>query len=792
MRLSEAWLREWVNPELDTQQLADQLSMAGLEVAGVQPVAPPFSGVVVAEVLTVAHHPQAEKLHLCQVNAGEGEPLAVVCGASNVAPGLRVPLARVGARMPGGQRIDKAKLRGAESFGMLCSGQELGLEERSEGLLILPPDAPVGTDLRVYLGLDDQSIELNLTPDRGDCLSLAGVAREMGVLNRLPVQAPVIEPVAAGTEATLPVQLSAPEACPRYVCRVIRGIDPNARTPLWMRERLRRSGLRSISPVVDVTNYILLELGQPMHAFDLERIAGGIQVRMADAGERLTLLDGQELTLRADTLVIADAQRAVALAGIMGGQDSGVGTGTRHILLESAFFAPLAVGGRARSYGLATDSAHRFERGVDPELQIPALQRATRLLLDIVGGTPGPLVEANAPEHLPSRAPVRLRRHRIGRVLGIEIDDQTVTDILERLGMGIQAAPDGWILTPPSGRFDIALEEDLIEELGRVYGYTEIPMTHAVASTVMEAQPETRFDLRRAANLLVDRGYQEVVTYSFISPELHALVTPDDPPISLANPLSLDLSVMRASLWPGLLSAARYNQSRQQERVRIFESGLRFRRTGEDIDQAPMLAGLIVGDRLPEQWGEARRSLDFFDGKADVEALLALGGANGEDVFVAAQHPALHPGQCARIERQGREAGWIGMLHPELARTLDLRGDVYLFELSLREIAEGVLPAYQALSPFPWIRRDLALLLDKSISYQRIRDCVQSAVPEILKDILIFDVYTGSNIDSGRRSVALGLIFQDSSHTLTDQEGESLIGRIRRQLSEQLGATLRE
>jgi phenylalanyl-tRNA synthetase beta chain len=559
-----------------------------------------------------------------------------------------------------------------------------------------------------------------------------------------------------------------------------------------MRERLRRSGLRPISPVVDVTNYILLELGQPMHAFDLGRLAGRIEVRMAVPGERLRLLGGQDLSLRADTLVIADAQGAVAMAGIMGGEDSGVGAGTRDILLESAFFAPLAIGGRARSYGLATDAAHRFERGVDPELQVPAIERATRLLLDIVGGTPGPVVEAVASDQLPQRSPVRLRRGRIRRVLGLEIDDDEVLDILRRLDMQVEPLEDGWLVTPPSCRFDIAIEVDLIEELGRIYGYTRIPMTHAIASTALQDRPETQFDLDRAKQLLVDRGYQEVVTYSFISPELQALVSPGQTPIALANPLSAEMSVMRTSLWPGLLLTAQHNLARQQGRVRIFESGLRFSRNGDDIDQTPMLAGLALGSLLPEQWGETARTVDFFDIKADVEALLALGGQGPEYRWLPAEHPALHPGQCARIERDGVAIGWLGMLHPELARRLDLSGDLFLFEIALPGIMNGVLPAFSPLSRYPSIRRDLALVLDQAISYQEVRACVQAAAPEILKDILVFDVYTGAKVDSGRKSLALGLILQDSLHTLTDQEGEEVMSAIRQRLSAELGATLRE
>jgi phenylalanyl-tRNA synthetase beta chain len=792
MKFSEAWLREWVNPEIDTQTLSDQLSMAGLEVDSVEPVAGAFSGIVVGRVISLEQHPNADKLRVCQVDAGTGETLQIICGAANVAADMRVPVALVGAVLPGDFKIKKAKLRGVESFGMICSATELGMEEKSEGILPLPADAPIGEDIRNYLQLDDRAIEVDLTPDRGDCLSIAGMAREVGVINRAAVMPVAIEPVPAAIDDAFSVEVAAPEACPRYACRIIRGIDPNALTPLWMQERLRRGGIRPISPVVDVTNYVLLELGQPMHGFDLGLLDGGIRARMAEPGEKLTLLDGQQIELKPDTLVIADHAKALAMAGIMGGEDSGVTEATRDILLESAFFAPLVIAGRARSYGLATDSSHRFERGVDPQLQVPALERATRLLLDIVGGQPGPVVQLASEDRLPKSTPVMLRRERIRRLLGLEIDGAMVADILSRLDMRVEATEEGWRVTPPSCRFDIAIEADLIEEVGRIYGYTEIPMSHAVASTVMQADPEARFDLERARDLLVDRGYQEVVTYSFISPESQALVDPGIEPVALANPLSADLSVMRTSLWPGLLNTARHNLARQQDRVRIFESGLSFVQSESQLRQEPMLAGLVTGDVLPEQWDGESRSTDFFDVKADLEALLAQLGLDNGVRFAVAEHSALHPGQCARIVRGDEAVGWLGMLHPELEARLDLPAGTYLFELRLNGIAEGALPAFRPLSKFPSIRRDLALVVDEQVGFEQIHDCIRSGAPEILQDILLFDVYTGVKIDSGRKSLALGLILQDSSHTLTDEEVEGAVSGILQKLTEETGANLRE
>jgi phenylalanyl-tRNA synthetase beta chain len=766
--------------------------MAGLEVDAVESAAPDFIGVRVGLVRAVEPHPDAEKLRVCRVDVGDGEPLQVVCGAANVASEMRVAVATLGARLPGEFKIKRAKLRGVESFGMICSAAELGLAESSEGIMALPPDAPLGEDLRAYLGLDDRCIELDLTPDRSDCLSLAGVAREVGVINRTPVRPPVVDPVAPAIDDRMTVTLEATEACPRYVCRILRGIDPAAETPLWMRERLRRSGLRAIGPVVDVTNYVLLELGQPMHGFDLGRLDGGIKVRMARAGERLALLNGEEIDLRSDSLVIADASTPIALAGIMGGAESGVGDGATDILLESAFFSPEAVSGKARSYGLHTDSSHRFERGVDPQGQVRAIERATALLLGIVGGRPGPVVEIASDPQLPDRSRLRLRRDRIRRVLGLELEDAAIEDILGRLGMELNRMEGGWHVTAPSSRFDLALEVDLIAEIGRIHGYTNIPVRHAASTAATKAPRETAFDLDTAKRVLVERGFQEVITYSFVSPDLQSKIDPSQPPLRLANPLSADMSVMRTSLWSGLLQAARTNLARQQERVRIFESGLRFRQGDDGLHQDRMLSGLLVGDRLPEQWGEPAQTLDFFDAKADVEALLRLTGAEEEFHFLPGAHPALHPGQTARIERGDRQVGFLGMLHPGLAADLDIAGNAFLFELELAGLEDGRLPAFTSVSKFPAIRRDIAIVVDADLPYQAVKACVGSAASDLLREVRLFDVYQGEKIDSGRKSLALGLILQASSQTLTDKDIDSTVGRVLERLETELGARLRD
>jgi phenylalanyl-tRNA synthetase beta chain len=819
MRFSEAWLREWVNPPVNTQQLAAQFSMAGLEVDAVLAAAPAFSGVIIGLVQQIVPHPDAAKLRICSVDLGDAALLQIICGAANVAAGMRVAVATIGAVLPNEFKIKKAKLRGVESFGMICSVAELGLAETSNGIWVLPPDAPLGADVRTWLALDDHCLEVDLTPDRGDCLSIAGLAREIAVINRVPLNAPALPAVLPTCDAQMPVHLAASAACPRYLCRVLRNIDSTATTPLWLQERLRRSGLRAISPVVDVTNYVLLELGQPLHGFDLAQLTGGIQVRLAQDGEQLALLNGDTVTLRADTLVIADKAQVLALAGIMGGSASAVSSATCDILLESAFFTPQAISGKARSYGLHTDSSHRFERGVDPQLQRCALERATQLLRDIVGGEIGPVVEMSAEAELPTPPVLHLREQRLAQVLGLKLPAATCVDILERLGMQVTAIADGWQVTPPSARFDLVHEVDLIADIGRIYGYEQIPVSHASAVVVTAAPPEAGFHLERAQLALVARGFHEVITYSFISPELQALVEPEAETLRLANPISAELAVMRTSLWPGLLNAARYNHSRQLERVRIFEAGLRFRFDAVGLQQEPMLAGLVSGSALPEQWGQPARPVDFYDLKAEVEAVLALnnppspplpkggetealnnppsppvpkGGAAEHFRFVAAEHPALHPGQTARIERDGLALGWLGMVHPALATQLDLKGDVFVFELELTPLRSGTLPRYAPISRFPSIRRDLALSVARETTYATVANCVREAAGETLREVILFDVYTGQNVDSGRKSLALGLILQSYSQTLTDDLIEVAVGRIVERLASELDARLRD
>ncbi len=792
MKFSEQWLRGWVNPQVGRDELVARLSMAGLEVDSVTPAAGVFSGVVVGEVLSTEQHPDADKLRVCQVSNGS-ETFQVVCGAPNVRPGLKIPFAMIGAELPGDFKIKKAKLRGVESNGMLCSQAELQVGEGNDGLMELPADAPVGEDIRVYLDLEDASIEVDLTPNRGDCLSLAGLAREVGALYAAPVTRPVVATVAPVHDEVRSVEVLAPAACPRYLGRVIRNVDLSKPAPLWMVERLRRADVRSIDAAVDITNYVMLELGQPLHAFDLAEINGGIRVRMAEEGEKLVLLDGQEVTLRSDTLVIADHTRALAIAGVMGGEHSGVSASTRDVFLESAFFDQIAVAGKARSYGLHTDASHRYERGVDWKLAREAMERATGLLLEITGGEAGPIIETVNEQYLPSIAPITLRAARISQMLGMEMDSAEVERLLSGLGLTISADGAGqWRVEVPSHRFDISLEVDLIEELARLYGYNRLPVRYPQARLAPQAKAEARSDLPELRRLLVARGYQEAITYSFIDPKQFELFSPGVEPLLLANPISNDMAAMRASLWPGLVKSLQHNLNRQQDRVRLFESGLRFVGQLEGLKQEPMLSGVVCGSRLPEGWAQGRDVVDFFDVKADVEAVLGFAGALDSFTFVAGKHPALHPGQTARIERDGREVGYIGAIHPELSKNLGLDRPVFVFELVLAEVALGKMPKFQELSRFPEVRRDLALLADRDVAASAVLEVIRENAGEWLTDLRLFDVYQGKGIDPHRKSLAVGLTWQHPSRTLNDDEVNSTTQNILTSLEKRLNATLRK
>lgn len=795
MKFSEQWLRTWVNPELDSLALSEQLSMAGLEVDSIEPVAPAFSGVVVGEVVKCWQHPDADKLQVTEVNIGANEPVTIVCGAPNCRTGLKVAVATVGAVLPGDFKIKKAKLRGQPSHGMLCSNSELGLNDDHDGIIELPADAPVGMDYRDYLQLNDVILDVDLTPNRADCLGMRGIAREVGVLNRLAVQAPAVEAVPAQHDEQRDIVLDAPAACPRYLGRVIRHINLNADTPLWMQERLRRSGIRSIDPVVDVTNYVLLELGHPMHAFDLDQLQGSIHVRMAAAEEKLTLLDGQEVTLTNDVLVIADEVKPLAMAGIFGGQGSGVTANTRHIFLESAFFAPSAIAGRARRYGLHTDASHRYERGVDPELQRTAMERATALLLEICGGEPGPIVEAKSDEHLPKAAQVSLRAERLAKVLGIHIEAAEVTEILQRLDFVVTATEQGWDVIVPSFRFDIRIEEDLIEEVARIYGYHRIQAAAPAAQLRMIPRREGNLTTDQLKRVLIDRGYQEAITYSFVDPKHQAMLFEEVAALTLPFPISVEMSSMRVSLWPGLIGAVAHNQKRQQQCLAFCETGLRFipdANAENGVVQQPMIGGIRAGKAYPEHWQEGERHVDFYDIKGDVEALLALTGKADEFRFVADQHSALHPGQSAAIFKGDKLVGYIGAIHPQYEKALGLSGRTFVFELELAAVTERSIPVAQAVSKYPSIQRDLAIVVKATIPAGEIFTAIENIGVNHLVDLHLFDVYQGAGVAEGYRSLALSLTLQHPERTLEDNEINAAVKTVVEMLTSEFGATLRE
>ena len=784
MKFSENWLRTFVNPQLATRELAEALSMGGLDVEQIEPAAPPFDQVVVGEVVKVERHPDAERLTVCRVNAG-GTPLTIVCGAPNVTAGIKVPTALPGARLPGAT-IETAKVRGVESHGMLCSAKELGLAEDAAGLLVLPDDAAVGADVRKLLDLDDHLLTLKPTPNRGDCLSIVGVAREVAAVTGAALILPEVKTVRAAIADRLGVNLDAPQACPRYCGRLVRGVNARATTPEWMARRLARSGIRTISVLVDITHYVMLELGQPLHAFDAAKLEGDIRVRFARAGEKLVLLNGAAPQLTPDFLMIADDNKTVALAGIMGGLETAVSDATRDVFLESAFFSPKAIAGKSRVLGFGSDSAYRFERGVDFAGTAAALERATQLVLEVCGGNAGPITEARAA--LPSREPVRLRLARVERLLGVRLDGTEVSDILRRLRFEFTAAGGEFRVTPPSYRFDIAIEEDLIEELARIHGYDRIPAAMPAAAAEMLPAPETRRDAATLRRLLAARDYQEIVSYSFVDTAWERDLAGNASPVALANPIVSQMSVMRSSLAGGLINCLAHNLSRKQTRVRLFEIGRCFMTDASGAYRQPVRVGAIAyGDALHEQWGSPARRADFFDIKRDVEALFAPRSAE----FRPAEHPALHPGKSAQIVCEGQPAGWIGELHPRWQRKYDLPLAPVLFELEYESLSERGLPAYNEISKFPPARRDLAAEVDEAISYEAVLEGLCRQQPPIVAEIGLFDIYRGTGVEAGKKSLAFRVLFQDTRKTLTEAEIESAVSKLRQVLQQQFNAKLR-
>ncbi len=794
MKISESWLREWVNPPGDTAALVHPLTMQGLEVESVETAGAPLDQVVVGRVVAVQPHPNADRLRVCQVDAG-AVTVQVVCGAANVRAGGVYPLALPGAVLPGGLAIRSAALRGLDSAGMLCSAAELGLGDtgpaaRAEGLLELDPAFPAGSPLAAALRLDDAVLDLKITPNRADCFSVVGVARDLAATTGMPFTEPGFPSVTGEGAKTLPPRLEDPALCPVFGIRPVRGIGPEARSPFWMRERLRRCGLRSIHPVVDITNLVMLELGQPLHAYDLDKLRGGLAVRLARTGERLSLLTGSTIDLADDVLVIADDSGAIGIAGIMGGSSTAVSATTTNVLFESAFFSPSAITGRARRLGLQTDASTRFERGVDPTSQQRALERATELLLMIAGGTAGP-VQLAGPGVVPA-SPVELRRERLAMVLGIAVPDQNVENILRRLGMRVVGHGAGWQVWPPAFRFDVALEVDLIEEVARIVGYDRITPHPGSQATRLGDAPAARIDKNSFRATLTQRGYQEAVTYSFVDREQDRLLAGGSEGVALVNPLSADLAVMRQSLWPGLVQALKHNLARQQRRVRLFEVGVRFAPTAGGLVEECVVGGIATGAVLPEQWGQPLRAVDFFDVKSDLEALLAMVGRADEFHWVADPHPALHPGRSARVTRLGKHAGWIGALHPALTARCGLDEAPVLFELGADLFNSRGQAGYRAVSRFPAVRRDLSILVSRETPVAQLVAAARSVAGAVLQEVLVFDIFAGEHIDAGQKSVALGLILQETSRTLTDTEADRVILGVVDRLATSFGARVRE
>lgn len=791
MKISELWLHDWIKPSISRKELCERMTMAGLEIESADPLVQPFTKVVVGQVVRVEKHPEADRLNLCEVDIGAGKPVSIVCGAKNVTTGIKVPVALEGAELPHNLKITTSSIRGVTSHGMLCSARELGLAEESEGLFLLPSDAPLGESIWEYLKLADYIIDVSITPNRGDCLSVMGLATEISALTQTKMTPPELPKVKQKHNEVIPVFIQAPEACPHYVGRIIHNVKADAETPLWMQERLRRAGVRNISPVVDVMNYVMLELGQPMHAFDLGCISQGIYVRQANAGENLQLLDGQTVDLTPDTLVIADKEKPLAIAGVMGGLHSAVTLLTKNVFLESAYFNPASTARTVRQYNLGSESSYRFERGIDPAMQEIAIERATQLIMQIAGGEPGPVIDVTEEIHLPQAAIIALRTARIEKILGMKIPDQEIERILTTLGFVCKKTNDGWQVTVPARRSDISIEIDLIEEVMRLYGTDRVPLRSAVSSLCMVPQKEEQLSLPCIRNTLCDLGYHEVVTYTFVDKKLQEQLNPGHEPKPLVNPMTSDMSVMRTNLWPGLVKTLIYNLNRQHNRVRLYETGLRFVPHQKTYLQERVLSGLVTGSAQPEQWGEATRAVDFFDLKGDLQHLFKLTGEVNDFEFKPSSHPALHPGQTADIYRNNEKIGIIGALHPSIVQNLDLSKNTFVFELALDKLEPARLPRYVEVSKFPEIRRDIAIFVDRSVPVQSIQDTIIRTAGELLKEVNLFDVYQGRNVGDNRKSLALSLTLQHSSRTLVDEEVADLMERILVELKDSFAAELR-
>jgi phenylalanyl-tRNA synthetase beta chain len=795
MKVTYHWLKEFASIGASPEELAAQLTMAGLEVESLAPVAPPFSGVVVGQVLEAGRHPGAEKLSLCQVTTDGENRLQIVCGAKNVRAGLKVAVATLGARLPNDVLIKRATLRGQESNGMLCSARELGLGEEHDGIMELDDSLPLNQNLREALDLDDCVLDVNATPNRGDCMSVFGIARDYSAAReRRYIQYPVA-PIGGSQAAVFPVSLESP-GCPVFASRVIRGVRPNAQSPEWLRERLRRVGINSISAIVDVTNYVMTELGQPMHAYDVAKLAKGISVRAAAPRERITLLDDKEYELDPEVLVIADASGAIGLAGIMGGRRTAISDSTSDVLLESAHFMPDAVSGRARRLGLFTDAAQRFERGVDPSLPAIAIERATALLQACVGGAPGPVQVTRGAASAREETWVPLRRDRVTRLLGAPVPDEEVRAVLGAISEAVETTADGWRVRKPAHRFDIRIEADLIEEVARLRGFDSIPEIHAIAQQIPGTATEARVSNERLLTAMADRGYREIISYAFVDPLMQQQLFPDTPTLKLANPISADLSEMRVSLWPGLINACRENLRRQQTRVRLFEIGNQFNVSknaqSQELQEIETLAGIATGTRWPQQWGSQSEPVDFYDVKGDVLEALTLTGDVAGVTFEPDSLSVLRPGRAARIYRDGKPIGWLGEIHPQVLKALYLPATVFLFELEIKSALRSKVLKLHKISKFPSVRRDLSIVVDESVPLAVLQENVTVSASGLLSELRVFDVYRGPSIETGRKSVALGLILQDSSRTLTDIDADAVVTAVATRLRDVLSATIRD
>ncbi|MFP3019449.1 MAG: phenylalanine--tRNA ligase subunit beta [Arsenophonus sp.] len=795
MKLSESWLREWVNPTISSEELSEQMTMAGLKIDDIKPVSGQFQGVLIGEIVACIQYPNTNNFHLTKVNIGNKKLLNIICNAENCRQGLKVAVATVGATLPDNFKIKKIKLRGEISEGMLCSYSELAISHSHSGIIELPYDAPIGIDIRNYLELNDYIFEVSFTQNRPDCLSILGIARDIAAINNIGLNTVKIEPV-KGTDSTVfPIQVEDPVACPRFLGRVIKDIDFSAKTPIWMKEKLRRSGMNSINPIVDITNFVLLELGQPLHAYDLDRLNRMIIIRMAKQNETLLLLDDTKITLKQDTLVVADEKNVLGIAGILWGKDSSVNQNTENILLECVFFDPLAIIGRAMNYGFHTEASHRFERGVDPEMQYKAMERATNLIVKICGGNPGNIIDITHKNNLPKVSKITLTRKKLDRLIGYNIYDIKVTQILQRLGFEVIIEQDNWQVIPPSWRFDVQIEEDLIEEIARIYSYKNIPDVPLHADLVMTQRYESFLPLKRVKTLLIDRGYNEAITYSFVNPKIQVLLHPGSNAMILSNPISFDMSEMRLSLLPGLLTTVIYNQNRQQNRIRLFETGLRFipDTTKEyGIRQELMLAGVITGNRYEEHWLQEKRTVDFFDIKGDVEAILELTGKSENIIYNTYFNLALHPGQSSGIYLNNNYIGYVGVIHPELENKLDLNRRTLVFELLWDSIADRVIPKANMISHFPANRRDISIVVPEKVATADVlSECKKISINHIV-EINLFDVYCGKGVENGYKSLSISLILQDTDRTLEEKEIVETIDKCIAALKQRFQASLRD